>query len=72
MLADEMRMSNLTVTVVIHDRSIESGSPQEVVVSSLEELYNVCKDLDPSIYTYVQFCNKGEHAEDYLSMTLDD
>ena len=54
----------LAVTVVIND--------QEVVVTSLEELYNVCKDLDPSIYTYVQFCNKGDHAEDYLSMTLDD
>jgi len=62
-------MSTLTVSVVIHT---SWQAPEEIVVTSLEELYNAVKDLDPSVYTYVQFCNKGEHGEDYLSMTVDE
>jgi len=63
-------VSTLTVSVVINELAL--GGPQEIVVTSLEELYNAVKDLDPSVYTYVQFCNKGEHGEDYLSMTVDE
>ena len=62
-------MSTLTVTVVI---DASNDGPQEIVVTSLEELYNAVKDLDPSVYTYVQFCNKGAHGEYYLSMTVDE
>ena len=62
-------MSTLTVSVVINELAL--GGPQKIVVTSLGELYNAVKDLDPSVYAYVQFCNKGAHAEDYLSMTVD-
>lgn len=41
-------------------------------VNTLEELHAVCKVLDPSVYTVIEFVDRGDDGEDYMSMTLDD
>ena len=48
--------------------------PDLVKITTLQELYEVCIKLDPSVYTCVQFVNHDEvNSEDrYMSLTLDD
>lgn len=63
----------LEVTVAIHDQGpVGVAQARQVRVNTLEELHAVCKVLDPSVYTVIEFVDRGDDGEDYMSMTLND